>query len=223
MATVGELAEIFPSTAPAATAKNSPDELGQDDFMTLMVAQLENQDPTKPMDNMQFLSQIAQFGTVSGIQELQEGFSSLSSALYSNQALEAAGLVGRQVVTNSNMGVLNAGGTLEATVDLPQNASNVTLYIQDFSGRLVSTQSLGPALAGDLKVQWDGTDADGNPLPAGEYRVSAEALMAGQNQAASVYTHHQVDSVTMDGSGTGVLLNLAGGSQVGISGVKSFL
>lgn len=223
MESVGNLSELFPSTAPAASTKNRPDELGQDDFMTLMVAQLENQDPTKPMDNMQFLAQIAQFGTVSGIQELQEGFGSLSSALYANQALEAAGLVGRQVVTDSNIGVLRAGETLEATVDLPQNSNGVTLYVQDMSGRLVHTQALGPALAGEMKVQWDGTDADGNPLAPGEYRISAEALMAGQNQAASVYTHNQVESVTVDRSGTGFLLNLAGGAQVGMTGVKSFL
>jgi flagellar basal-body rod modification protein FlgD len=217
------LAELFPSTAPSTTATNNTSELGQDDFMELMIAQLENQDPTNPQDNTEFLAQIAQFSTVSGVQDLVDGFGSLSSVLYANQALEAAGLVGRQVVTDSNLGLLKSDQTLDATLDIPANATGVTLYIQDVSGSLVHTQALGPALQGDLKIQWDGMNAEGQALPEGQYRISAEAVMGGQNSAISVYTHNQVDSVTVDGSGTGILLNLDGGAQVGMSGVKSFL
>lgn len=223
MESVVSLAELFPSTAPATSGANKSNELGQEDFLKLMVAQLENQDPTNPQDNAEFLGQIAQFSTVSGVQDLVEGFDSLSSVLYANQALEAAGLVGNKVVTESNLGLLKEGETLDATIDLPANASGVTLYIQDMSGRLVHTQALGPALQGDLNIHWDGTDAEGTPLPDGQYRISAEAVMAGQNYALPVYTHNIVESVTVDSSGTGVLLNLDGGAQVSISGVRSFL
>lgn len=217
------ISELFPSTTPVAATKNRADELGQEDFMTLMVAQLENQDPSKPMDNMQFLAQIAQFGTVSGIQELQDSFSSVSSALYANQALEAASLVGRQVVTNSNVGALGVDGSIDATIDLPQNATNVVLYVQNEVGQLVYNEDLGSAAAGELKVNWDGIGNTGLQLPPGQYRISAEAQIGGQNQAASVYTHSLVESVTVDQAGGGVLLNLSGGTQVGTTGVKSFL
>ena len=223
MEATASLSELFPSTAQVKTTNNNADQLGHEDFMTLMVAQLENQDPTKPMDNMQFLAQIAQFGTVSGIQELQNSFGSLSSALYANQAVQAASLVGRQVVSDSNVGTLTADGAIEATVDLPQSASNVTLYVQNAAGQLVYSSELGAAAGGDFKVVWDGTDNNGNPLSPGQYRISAEAIMGGQNQAASVYTHNQVESVTIDHATGGVVLNLTGGSQVGTSGVKSFL
>ena len=114
MEAVQSLSELFPTAPSSARTKNSPDELGQDDFMALMVAQMENQDPTKPMDNFEFLSQIAQFGTVSGIQALQTGLGDLSSALLSSQALQAADLVGREVVTDSNLGTLQAEGELRA-------------------------------------------------------------------------------------------------------------
>ena len=222
MESVANLAELFPSTAPSTTGTNNSSELGQDDFMELMVAQLENQDPTNPQDNTEFLGQIAQFSTVSGVQDLVDGFGSLSSVLYANQALEAASLVGSGVVTESNLGLLKPEQTLDATIDLPANASGVTLYIQDMSGRLVHTQALGPAQEGNLKIQWDGTDAEGNALPEGQYRVSSEAVIAGQNYALPVYTHNEVESVTVDSTG-GVLLNLDGGAQVSIAGVKSFL
>ena len=216
------LGELFPSTAPTNTTKKAS-ELGQDEFMELMIAQLENQDPTSPQDNSQFLAQIAQFSTVSGVQDMVKGFESLSSVLYANQTLEAAGLVGRKVVTESNIGQLAEGKTLDATLNIPANATGVTLYVQDANGSLVHTQALGPAAKGDLNVKWDGTNAEGNTLPPGQYRISAEAVMSGKNSAVSAYVHSGVDSVTVDSSGTGVLLNLDSGVQVGMSSVKSFL
>lgn len=223
MSSTVSLAELFPTTAASARGTNKTSELNQDDFLKLMVAQLENQDPTSPQDNAAFLGQIAQFSTVSGVQDLVDGFGDLSSVLYANQALTAAGLVGEKVVTDSNVALLKPDQTLDATIDIPSNATGVTLYIQDISGRLVHTQPLGPALQGDLKVQWDGTNAEGVRLPEGQYRISAEAVMAGQNRSIPVYTHNLVDSVTIDSSGKGVRLNLDGGAQVGMSNVRSFL
>ena len=72
-------------------------------------------------------------------------------------------------------------------------------------------------------MQWDGTDDAGNAMVPGQYRVSAEAVIGGKNQAVSVYTHGMVDSVTVDRSGAGVVLNLAGGDQVALSAVERFL
>lgn len=223
MEATASLSELFPSTSNAAASAKKSGELGQEDFMELMVAQLENQDPTKPMDNFEFLSQIAQFGTVDGIQGLQTGFSDLSSILYANQTLQAAGLVGHKVVTESNLGILKAEQTLDATIDVPQSTSSLTLYVQDMSGRLVHSRELGAAAAGDITVQWDGTDDQGNLAPPGQYRVSAESVISGQPQANSVYAHSLVESVTVDRTGGGVALNLAGGDQVGLSAVKSIL
>ncbi|SRR6056297_12760 len=220
------LSELFPSTATgsgAGTAPNTPAELGQEDFLELMVAQLENQDPTSPMDNFEFLSQIAQFGTVDGIQGLQQGFSELSGILYANQTLQAAGLVGSNVVTESNLGSLSAEAPLDATIDLPSSSSEVMLYVQDNTGRLVHSRALGAVNAGELNVQWDGIGDDGNPLPPGQYRVSAEAVIGGQVQAVPAYAHARVESVTVDQSKGSVMLNLAGGDQVALSSVKRFI
>lgn len=211
------ISELFPVAQTATNTKNNADELGQEDFMTLMVAQLENQDPTKPMDNFQFLSQIAQFGTVSGIQDMQLGLESLSSALLSNQAMQAADMVGRDVVTGSNVGTLGAEGELNADIELPQPAGNLTLYVQDAAGRLVLAQPVGAAPAGKFNFHWDGTNDSGERVPAGQYRLSAEALIAGQNRAVNVYAHQRVESVTVDQAGAGVQLNLASGSQVGFN------
>ena len=223
MESTAGLSELFPTRTSAAASASTPGQLGQEDFMELMVAQLENQDPTKPMDNFEFLSQIAQFGTVDGIQGLQKGFSDLSGVLSANQTLQAASLVGRKVVTESNLGVLGGGDSLDASIQLPGNSSQVQLFVQDMSGRLIHSRTLGAAAAGELKLQWDGTDDNGGIAPSGQYRVSAEAVIGGQVQAVSVHTHSLVESVTIDPSRNGVVLNLAGGDEVGLSEVKSFL
>ena len=219
---INNISELFPSTAPA-TATSSPSELGQEDFLELMVAQLENQDPTKPMDNFQFLSQIAQFGTVDGIQSIEQSISALTSTMYASQTLQAAALVGSKVETETNVATMSEGETLGATVEVPQGSGPMALYIQDLSGQVVHVRELGVQPPGPLQIEWDGLDEDGDPFPAGQYRVSAESIVAGEAQALPVYAHTRVDSVTVDPAGGNVTLNLAGGAQVGIAQVRSFL
>jgi len=101
--------------------------LGQEEFLELMIAQLQNQDPFEPMENGNFLAQMAQFGTVSGIQELQQSFESLSSSLVSNQALQAAALVGRQVLAPAGVAILEEGGGLQGAVELPAASPAVSV------------------------------------------------------------------------------------------------
>lgn len=223
MEAVPSISELFPSNANAASGGRAADELGQEDFLKLMIAQLENQDPTKPLENTEFLSQMAQFSTVEGIQGIQEGFGNLSSVLSTNQTLQAASLVGHDVVTESNVGVLADGETLDATIDLRQASGAVTLYIQDMAGNLVHSRTLGASAPGEIKVQWDGITDNGDIALPGQYRVSAEAVTQGQVEATPVYAHSRVESVTIDGASGGVVLNLAGGDQVSLTEVKSFL
>ena len=99
------LQNIGVGSKPASKAKS---ELGQEAFLKLMTTQLQNQDPFKPMDNGEFLSQIAQFGTVSGINDLQESFKSFSNSIVPNQSLQAAGLINRNVLVPSDNLVLDA-------------------------------------------------------------------------------------------------------------------
>ena len=222
MDATNNISELFPPPA-SATTTSSPSELGQEDFLELMVAQLENQDPTKPMDNFQFLSQIAQFGTVDGIQSIEQSISALTSSMYASQTLQAAGPVGTKVETDTNLGTLSEGDTLGATIDVPVSSGAMALYIQDMNGQLVHTRQLGAQPQGPLQIEWDGLDESGDPFPPGQYRVSAESIVAGEPQALAVYAHTRVDSVTLDPAGGNITLNLAGGDQVGISQVRSFL
>jgi flagellar basal-body rod modification protein FlgD len=109
---------------------------------------------------------------------------------------------------------------MSASVDLGNNAGGGSFFVQDMSGQLVFSGTL-PAGSGTLPVVWDGIDAEGNALPPGQYRISAEVERNGANQAASVFAHEQVVSVAI-GAGNTVTLNLANGQSLGINEVKEF-
>ena len=92
--------------------------LGQEDFMELMLAQMNHQDPFKPMENGEFLTQMAQFSAVSGLKDIKDSFKSLSESMQSNQALQAASMVGRRVLVNGTSTELVDGKGISGTVDL---------------------------------------------------------------------------------------------------------
>jgi flagellar basal-body rod modification protein FlgD len=195
------------------------DKLGQEQFLELMIAQLKNQDPMKPMQNGEFLSQMAQFGTVSGIQDLQKSFSGLASSLQSNQALMASSLVGRAVLAPGDSATLASGGNLLAAVDLPRSAPNVMVDITDSSGQLVRRLELGAQDAGSTRFGWDGLSSAGTPAPAGRYKMTAQVQGGTERYAVNTLIEARVDSVTLGGA-NGLVLNLAGIGPVNLADVR---
>lgn len=180
-------------TPPAPKRK---EELGQEAFLHLMVKQLENQDPFKPMENGEFLGQLAQFGTVQGLGALQTSFSELASSLVSNQALQAASLVGRTALVESSQAALaEEGGTINGAVDLPETASLVRVQVVDAKGQVVRTLELGDRPAGFARFTWDGTVDGGGEAPAGTYSFKAEYSDGEGMVAGTVLVEAPVESV----------------------------
>ena len=197
--------------------------LGQEEFLKLMTTQMTHQDPTKPMQNGEFLAQMAQFGTVSGIQDLQQSFKDFSASISSDQALQAASLVGRTVSVPSEQGLLAAGGKIKGTVDLPASSSNVNLKILDpVTGDVIETKSLGEHSAGPLPFVWDGTNAKGNLANPGVYKVQVETSIDGVNTVLQPEIQALVESVSMDGK-KGLQINLSGLGDVSFNQVKQIL
>lgn len=194
------------SRKTANNEKNS--ELGADAFMKLMLTQMQNQDPLSPMENGDFLAQIAQFSTVSGVKELNSSFAQLSVAMQSNQALQASTLVGRTVLVPSGKAVLNTGADVAGTVFTPVSSINVSVGVYDEAGQLVKTIRLGEQPAGDIEFTWDGTKEDGTVAPAGTYELKAEAAYGEETQALETFVYDQVHSVDL-GYGQGIRVNLA--------------
>ncbi len=209
------------TSAPKTSQPN--DRLGQEQFLELMVAQLKNQDPLKPMQNGEFLGQMAQFGTVSGIQDLQNSINQLASSLQSNQALQASALVGRAVLTESSQGHLSDTEGLRGVADLPTDTTDLKITITDLSGQLVRDLEMGPQSAGPVQFTWDGIRNDGQAAAEGTYIVTAEGLLDGQAAAIDTRVAAAVESVSLGGPGEGIVLNLAGIGAVPLAQVTEIL
>lgn len=199
------------------------DELGQEDFLTLMISQFQNQDPFEPMDNGEFLGQLAQFSTVNGISSLNDSFAGLSGSMQDNQALQAAGLVGHSVLAVTDIGHLADSGELNGAIEIDSSAANVQVDITDEYGALVQRLNLGQQPAGLVNFSWDGVTSDGKRAEAGHYQVSARVIRGTNIESAATVIESRIESVTLGQFGGGMSLNLAGGQSMPLGQVYQII
>jgi flagellar basal-body rod modification protein FlgD len=206
---MSSISDIYSSLGgQAATAtKKKEDSLGQADFLRLMTEQLQHQDPLNPMQNSEFLGQLAQFSTVQGIQGLQSSLDGLGSSLATDQLLRGAALVGRNVLVPSAKMSLGAEGTVSGVVAAP-DAGSVTFEVTDANGQSVRKFTVKADAAGEVSFEWDGKNEAGERLPAGTYGVAATFGAGEGKQTLSTYVEAPVKSVTVGSDG--VFLDLAG-------------
>ncbi len=202
--------------------KNEPkvEQSKQDQFMQLLIAQLKNQDPLQPQDNGEFLSQLAQFETAAGTEELQKSFDIFSANMQSNSALQASSLVGRNVLAPGGIAQLETGENVVGQIELSASTTSLNIEIEDANGQLVKTIPMGTQAAGDVQFTWDGTDQNGNYLPPGGYRIRSTADVGTETVAQEVLVSARVDSVSIGQGGQGIKLNLSGLGSIDISAVK---
>ena len=209
------------STSAAGSATSAAEM--QDQFLTLLVAQLQNQDPTQPMDNSQLTSQMAQISTVSGIEKLNDTVSSVTSQFNSMQMLQGASMIGRTVLSEgSQLGlsqVEQADGSTRlsgtAGFDLDASASNVTVSITTAGGQLVDTINLGTAAAGRNYFTWDGSNYSGSS----DLRFKVNATNGDAAVNATALSPQQVLATSIS-NGT-LMLELGNGSSVNYNSVKA--
>lgn len=209
-------------TVQEISAKTGKKELGQAEFLELMTTQLQNQDPMKPMESGDFLTQISQFSTVEGIGELNEKFAQLSQSLVSNQALQAANLVGREVLAPTGLAELKEGGSVRGSIEVPAASTDVNVTVYDAAGQLIRRMELGPQPAGPVAFQWDGLGDNGQYAAPSTYFISAEATYDGATEAVETLLASEVRSVTLSNSG-GLLLDLNGVGSLDFSEVRQIL
>ncbi|MBD5805162.1 Basal-body rod modification protein FlgD [Azoarcus sp. Aa7] len=183
----------------STSAKAEVDSQGR--FLTLLTAQLKNQDPMNPLDNAQVTSQLAQISTVDGIERLNTMLTQLLEGQQSSESLQAASLVGRGVlIPGSGLKLGDAGSIGGFALDVPADA--VTMRIKDAQGLEVAAVDLGSFDAGTHNFQWDGTTIDGSRAANGKYTVSIEAVTGGKPVAAEVLEFGAVTSVVRGTKGT---------------------
>jgi len=198
--------------------------LQQDQFLKLLTTQLTHQDPTKPMDNGNFLAQMAQFSTVSGIQDLQKSFKDFSTSISSGQALQAASLVGHKVAAPLSEGLLAAGGKISGSVTLPDSASSVQLKISDpGTGEVIRTVDLGAHAKGDMQFTWDGLTDQQELANPGVYKVQVDARIGKKNTALQTYIQSEVESIGLKKGSNSMVVNLKGLSSIKFNQIKQII
>lgn len=204
-------------TAGGAATAGKKDRLGQPEFLELMITQLRHQDPFKPMESGDFLGQIAQFGTVSGIADVQKSLEELAGAFRGAQTLQAASLVDREVRVSAREAWLPPDGKLRASVDVPDGVSGVKVEIYDLYGQLLATLPIDEHGA----IEWDGAlEKAGERAEPGFYELRALGDFEDETYEFEVLVAGRVESVTTSGAG-GVSLTVTGLGTVELARVRS--
>lgn len=193
--------ELLATMNPKSTSATSGGD-AQNRFMTMLVAQMKNQDPLNPLDNAQVTSQLAQLSTVTGIDKLNSTLTSMQSTYQMSQSLQAAGMIGHNVLApGSTMNLSN--GKAAFGLDLASPADDVKVAVLDASKKVVRTMDLGAKETGLSSLQWDGTTDDGNTAADGVYTFKVSAVQGGKDVSSSVtaLAIGQVSSVTTGGGG----------------------
>ncbi len=201
------------TTVAAATAAGSTSVDLQSQFLTLLVAQLKNQDPTNPMDNSQLTTQLAQISTLSGIENLNTTLGSISGQITTSQSLQASTLVGHGVMIDGNSILVGSDSTATPfglSLDSASDATTVT--ITDANGTVVRTDDLGAQTAGVHTYSWDGTDSAGTAMAAGSYTFTVAATSSsGSAVTATPLKYAEVYGVNTTTTGASQLnLGLSG-------------
>ncbi|WP_114417633.1 flagellar hook assembly protein FlgD [Marinospirillum perlucidum] len=205
-----------------ASKTQGSNELGKDEFMKLLITQMENQDPLKPTDNTEYIAQLAQFSSLEGITNMSSSLEGFTSQLQSTQALQASTLVGRSVQVLANSTQLEEGKSVKGTIELQDSASNVFVAAYTAEGEYIGDITLGSREKGDVAFEWDGLDTEGQPFPPGNYQFRAYATRDGVNEQVDLYLGRNVDSVALNAGERGeIMLNISGlGDAVPLREVK---
>jgi flagellar basal-body rod modification protein FlgD len=202
--------------AAAAKAASAAEEMS-DRFMTLFLAQLRNQDPLNPMENAEMTSQLAQMNMVSGLEQLNATMNTLLGSYGEALSLQAANLIGKNVLVPGDQLALTEGGSLFG-LDLQSPADKVEISIMDANGVEIARQSLGQLNAGSQAFYWDGTDKNGDIAPPGVYSFSVLASLNGESVNARALQAGTV-SALIRGS-DGFVIEVAGVGNVTLDNVK---
>jgi flagellar basal-body rod modification protein FlgD len=210
------LASYRPEPKNNASGSN---ELGKNEFMKLLVAQMENQNPLEPQDNGEFISQLAEFSSLEEMQKISGSVNNFSTQFQSSQALQASAMVGRTVLVPASESPLDSNGAISGVVDLQESTSSLSIDIYNGSGELVNQFNLGQQPAGTVPFVWDGTNTKGEQMPFDDYTIKAQASRPGGAEQETTLLSAHVNSVSI-AQGGGISLNLFGMGSIPLEQVR---
>jgi flagellar basal-body rod modification protein FlgD len=214
---VGGIESAQTSASQNTTSQNTV--LGKDEFLTLLVAQLQNQDPMNPMDSTGFTAQLAQFSSLEQLQNVNDQLSHIGASQASLNNLQAVDYIGKTVVASGSSTQVKDGVAEKLRFDLGADASRVDIKLYDAAGNFIRSIENDAMNQGQQSITWDGTDMNGNAVPDGTYTFQVMALDANQTAVSvSTYTTGIISGVNFrDGSA----YLLAGDIEIPMSSVVS--
>ena len=215
---IDELSNIANGYASNSLTKGA---MGKDDFLKLMLAQLQNQDPLSPMEGTEFAAQLAQFTSLEQLMNLNDSMDmSINANYFLTQSINntlAATLIGKEVKLNGNTFQNDGQGTATLGYNLSTKASSISVKIYNEDGVLVKTIENAPTNSGDNKLFWDFTDNDGNSVPQGRYTFKVEPKDVDGNLISyNSFVLGKIDGVKFTEMGTMLVVN---GAQYNLSDI----
>jgi flagellar basal-body rod modification protein FlgD len=193
---------------------------GKEEFMTLFLAQIQNQNPLEPVSNEDFTQQLAMFTTVEELDSMNQSMESMITYQASTISTLAVGLIGREVTCQGDeFSVTDEGSGEDLTFALEEDAEEVTLQILNEEGKLVRELTLHELSSGKQSVSWDGMTSSGNAAPAGKYTFKVTAEDADGNSVnTATYQKGEVTGVTFEDGATYLEVN---GRKITLSEIGS--
>ncbi len=189
----------------------------QNNFLKMLVTQMNNQDPLNPMDNAQLTSQLAQISTVSGLQTMNETLTALLSQTAASRAMDSANLIGKTVMVPGNAITVADGVATKIGVDVPSTADSVTVQVLDKNGNVVRNIDMKGQTAGVHDIAWDGKNDQGN---AGQWRVHLQGVRHGRGQGCQRHCAGLRQGPVHQRYSTGVLVELGDGKTANVDDVR---
>lgn len=213
---VGQNAALYANPALDEKVKDKT-VLGKDDFMKLLLVQLQHQDPSEPMDSEKILTQTSQLAGLEASSNTNKALEDLALSLGSAQQFSTIGAIGKTADLGSNAITIDEGASSTFEVYFPSDIETGTVQVLDRSGSVVKSLNVGTNPSGVYQFDWDGSDNNGNPAESGLYYVNASYTDPSGNNLETRLGAYPIESVRFDGGKT---LVKVGSSYVPLENIK---
>ncbi|MBN2782635.1 MAG: flagellar hook capping protein [Campylobacterales bacterium] len=213
----GNNLDVYGAVGTAASTAQNKTELDNKDFMTLLLVELQNQDPTEPMDSEKILSQTSQLATLESAENTNNALEELAASLGATQQFSTIGAIGKTADLGSNAIALDEGSSVDFEMYFPSDVEQGTIEIKDVDGKVIKTMDVGTNDKGVYQFTWDGTDMGGNSATSGVYYASASYSDGAGNTLSTRIGAYPIESVRFENGSTYLKL---GSNYVSLEQVK---
>jgi flagellar basal-body rod modification protein FlgD len=211
--TITSVSEVY--SQAGTTANSTETVMGKDDFLTLLVAQLRNQDPLNPAESTEFTAQLAQFSSLEQLQNINDALAGFEVYQSTSNNIQASSFIGQTVTAAGDTVSVTNGSADPISIELDGDCHTVYIQIYDAYGEYVTDIEAGSLIAGMHSIAWDGTDQYGTAVGDGRYRFSVMAVDADGNSVST--TSYITGEVTGVDYQSGETMLLIGDQEVPIA------